>query len=100
MLSNVEIMLVPNDNPIQLWAPEFTAESYLIYLRDRLLFERYKDREFQEYVRSGINFINHKFGSRFDLVGVTETNLIVTNFGEEIILPEPLTREVLIEKIK
>jgi hypothetical protein len=100
MLSSVDIVLVQNNNPIQLWEPELTAESYLIDLRNRLLFERYRDREFKEYVRSAINYINNKFGSKFELVDVTDTNLILTNFGEEIILPEPLTRNVLIEKIK
>lgn len=97
-MTMINIKVIP-DNRANLWVPE-TPEEHILKIRNMVMFENSRDGRLIQFVQSGIDYINNQFGTDIKLVGITDSNLILTNFGREFILPEAETRRVLIEKKK
>ena len=97
MLNANKIYVVEIPNAPQLY--QKNEYDCLLMLLEQLLFEPV-DAKLIGIVKYHLRQINSITGGRLELVSVENGEMIFSNHGEILIFNEPVTRKVLIEKIR
>lgn len=97
MLNTNQIYVVEIPNAPQLYRKN--EYDCLAMLLDQLLFETV-DLKLIAMIKYHLKEINYHTGGRLELVSVENGEMIFSNHGEILIFNEPVTRKVLIEKIR